>query len=919
MGRRTAVAAGILAIAVAAVWPPAVYGAPAGIPWRSPGASAAPESAGLDALRTRGEGRHLVLEFESLPDAAGRENLEANGIRLLRYLGGNAYFAGTAGGTRAAAVAGEAGVTAAYAVDTAWKMDPEVAAARYPEHALVELPGASGRGSRSSDEPTVAFTVLFHGDVALANAAVQAVERLGGVVHGRLEAVNGLEVWIPAGNEKRLAEQDIVQWVEFVPPPFHFTNAENRELTEVARLQEAPFSLDGSGVTVMVYDGGSATVSHVDLEGRAFACDKSPVCEHATHVAGTIAGSGAARPDRLYRGMAPAAEVRSYGWPMDPSLGGPPNEGNVGLFADYAEAVRTFGAAVANNSWGFNANTYNATVEFFDIAAAGGELGPPLCVVFANGNEQRYSDTGFETTGAPALAKNVISVGALNANDDSMTAFSSWGPTHDGRLKPDVCAPGGQSDGDGGVTSCAPDGGYQAMQGTSMAAPTVTGICALLFQDWRARRPGQPDPRNATIKALLAHNAVDLGRPGPDYSHGYGSVRAQATIECMRRDGFVEGAVDHGASEDYAVVIESAVPALKATLAWDDFPGTENTARDLINDLDLVAIAPDGRTRHLPWHLDPGHPDAPATRGPRDDLNNMEQVLVENPAPGTWTVRVTGASVPYGPQKFSLVATPSPAPSADWEESRAARAAAAAAPEPFDAADAQRWALIVGVGAYQDGTLGPLPNAVRDARAVRDALVSARGGFPAENVLLLVDDADEPNLCPTRNNLLAALTSWFKLPGDNDSLLLFYAGHGVESEDKLYLLPIDARMADVANTAVAYELVMEKLNASKAKRSIVILDACHSAKGRGAERFMTSAMMSNIELCSEGHITLASCKESELSHDYEEKGHGVFTWFLLDAIAGPGDSNGDGIVTALEVSTYTLEKTRRWAAGRGLE
>ena len=133
-------------------------------------------------------------------------------------------------------------------------------------------------------------------------------------------------------------------------------------------------------------------------------------------------------------------------------------------------------------------------------------------------------------------------MGALNSNDDSMTGFSSWGPTDDGRMKPDVSAPGCQNTDDDGVTSTSSSGdnNYTTKCGTSMASPTVCGLSALLLEDYRTHFAGLPDPRNSTLKALLAHSAEDLGNAGPDYQFGYGSVRIVDAIDVMRAGRFAE-------------------------------------------------------------------------------------------------------------------------------------------------------------------------------------------------------------------------------------------------------------------------------------------------------------------------------------------------------------------------------------------
>jgi len=196
------------------------------------------------------------------------------------------------------------------------------------------------------------------------------------------------------------------------------------------------------------------------------------------------------------------------------------------------------------------------------------------------------------------------------------------------------------------------------MCGTSMASPTVCGLCALILQDFKVQFPDDPLPRNATLKVLLAHNAVDLGNTGPDYIYGYGSVRGRDTIDFMRTGTFLEDALDQSEDRLYLVHVLPGTGSLKVTMAWDDPPGAVNTIPELVNDLDLIAISPAGETTHYPWTLDPDSPGSSAVRTQPDRINNIEQVAVDNPEPGTWAIRVNGYSVPSGPQVFSIAATP---------------------------------------------------------------------------------------------------------------------------------------------------------------------------------------------------------------------------------------------------------------------
>jgi hypothetical protein len=252
-----------------------------------------------------------------------------------------------------------------------------------------------------------------------------------------------------------------------------------------------------------------------------------------------------------------------------------------------------------------------------------------------------------------------MTIGALNSNNDSVTSFTSWGPCDDGRLKPDVSAPGCQSGGDNSVTSCSSDGGYTGKCGTSMASPTAAGVSALVLQQYRETFPSNPDFRNSLLRAIMAQTAVDLGNPGPDYQTGYGSIRAQPAVDLIIEERLDEDAVSQGEVYTFTVDVDSGED-LKVTLAWDDPAGTPDVNPVLVNDLDLRIIGPDS-TVYLPWTLDPDNPGLPAVRTARDGTNDIEQVKIDGAGAGTYAVEVIGFNVAQGPeQPFGIAMSHAP-------------------------------------------------------------------------------------------------------------------------------------------------------------------------------------------------------------------------------------------------------------------
>jgi len=637
------------------------------IQWRSGVRAASTADEPLAVARRLGElaqrpARHVIVRFAEPVTDPTRAALFGAGVQLLSYLGENAYFAALAQGGVDERALSALPLVQAEAVRPEHKLHPQFADGNAPLHAQVGLDALGA--------PQVAAYVVFHPDVTEAEALATLAAR-GVTVRDSVSLVHALVIELPLAAVRALADEDQVQWLEPPLPRMSEWNDSARARIGANVAQAAPYNLSGLGVNVLVYDAGFARATHVDFGGRLTVRDASGLLGHSTHVAGTIGGSGAASGGQ-FAGMAPAVTMQSYGFQYDGTgvfLYTNPGD----LQADYNQAINTFGADIANNSIGTNTETngfacsiqgdYGVTDQLIDSIVRGG-LGAPFRIVWADGNERQGTRCNVEGFGAyystapPATAKNHITVGALNSNNDTMTSFSSWGPTDDGRLKPDISSAGCQSDVDGGLTSTysGSDTQYATLCGTSMAAPTVCGASALLMEDYRAHFPG-PDMRNSTLKILLAHTAVDLGNVGPDYQFGYGSVRIVAAIDFMRLGDFRESSVSQGGVVSYVVNVPAGTPQLEVSLAWDDFPGTPNVVPSQINDLDLRVLSPSS-SQAFPWTLDPLNPSAPAVRVARNTRDNLEQVSLDNPVAGVWTVEVSGFNVPQGPQPFSICASP---------------------------------------------------------------------------------------------------------------------------------------------------------------------------------------------------------------------------------------------------------------------
>jgi subtilisin family serine protease len=354
-------------------------------------------------------------------------------------------------------------------------------------------------------EAMILANVLFQRDVPGTTKGVATAHKHHAIVVAKLESINGLVIMLSWGNLHDLAAEDDVQWIEPAGTRLDPLNDDVRKRVGVddASGDRQVYGLDGAGINVLVYDIGIASLFHPDLSQRVFIGDNmfrvgNP--DHPTHVTGTIGGDGVFSGG-VFVGMAPNVNIVSFGTDTDILMPGAFGTDLVDLITDYKTSISTHLVVIANNSIGKSRTdcndlgTYSAFSKEVDAIVHGSLTnGKSFRVVWAIGNERLYTapehrcdDRQYDTLILPTASKNPVGVGAVNSDDDTVWHGSSWGPADDGRIKPDIVAPGCQTGGDHGVTSCAaldPDlDFYWTSCGTSFAAPTVTGIGALLLQD----------------------------------------------------------------------------------------------------------------------------------------------------------------------------------------------------------------------------------------------------------------------------------------------------------------------------------------------------------------------------------------------------------------------------------------------------
>ncbi len=430
-------------------------------------------------------------------------------------------------------------------------------------------------------------------------------------------------------------------------------------------------NLNGQGMTVRVWDGGNVRTTHNAFGGRVTIGDdaSNPAnIFHATHVTGTMIAS--ANPANI-KGMAFQANARTFNWTDDT-----------------AEAVSEaqLGMLISNHSYGVPITSNSVTLPSWYIGAYSNESvawdeityeAPYFLPVMSAGNDGQNNNNpepltfGYDKLTSDKTAKNSLIVancqdvttatnGTVVLSNILINPSSSQGPTDDLRIKPDITGNGT------GLTSTgnANNSATGSSSGTSMSSPNVAGTLLLIQQHFK--NVTNNFDRSATLKGLVCHTADDTGNIGPDPVFGWGLLNAKKAVETITNNGLSSWISEENLNnnEVYTMTVNSNGTApLMATISWTDLPGVANNgtlgANDptpaLVNDLD-IRITRNGTT-YYPWKLT-SDIESPAIRTEDNAVDNVEQVKIDNPPAGQYTITVSRkGSLVTGNQKFSLVIT----------------------------------------------------------------------------------------------------------------------------------------------------------------------------------------------------------------------------------------------------------------------
>ncbi len=564
---------------------------------------------------------YALVQFDKIPDPMKRNAMPQYGIYLFDYVKDGAYLAE---------------ITNEQSINYLKVAGASILLGIKAQSKLATNLAGLNRQLPADKEDVIAVSYFGNIDQHIVK---KELERAGAqIVQYKIQPSRILFVHATEKELNKIAALPFVSYISRQSLKIELLNYNNRAIHGVDGVSAASGrNLQGAHVTIGMGDNADPS-THIDFSGRLILRNSQAPANHGTHTTGTAAGGGILNP--LYRGMAPKATIVSQ-------------EFNDILF-NSSVFITDYNMVLTNNSYFQGSNgcpgdgEYDALSNYADSQLY---ANPSLMHVFAAGN-----DGGFTCNPYPAafatiksgfqVSKNVLTVGAIDNTTYGIKASSSRGPVFDGRLKPEIMA-GGQN-----ITSTYTNNTYGTTSGTSMSAPTVTGILALMYERYRQLHGGA-DPSAALMKAIACNSADDLGNPGPDYSFGFGMVNARTAVETIENNQYFSGVL---AGFDSVQINTPSLPGgnyqLKIMLYWPDQPAAPFTSAALVNDLDLIVDAPDG-SHHYPLILDPspGNVNNNAVEG-QDHRNNIEQVVINNPPAGVFTIRVKGSAIPFGTQNF---------------------------------------------------------------------------------------------------------------------------------------------------------------------------------------------------------------------------------------------------------------------------
>jgi|GEM_PF-1178693 len=583
-----------------------------------------------DRARTvRRESSVYIVQFDTHPLDSYREEIEQLGGSIHGYIPENAHLVEMVDAATVASVEKLAYVNEVLPYEAEHKIEEQ-------------LDDAVGAGVVGTTRYSI---LLLETGQAAMQSVVAEISAAGGFVHFQSHETGRLEATIAASIVDLVLSLDMVEFIDLWTPPE--SDVDKARTIGGANYVEGVQGYNGSGVNGAVFDDGLFQ-QHSQFQARPpqIILDNSGD-GHGTPVYGIVFASG--QPDAQYRGVLPEAQgiFSTYGGSFD----------RASITAQLVDPNGPYRAVFQTSSWG-NGRTRSYTTTSAELDQ----------IIFDNDilTLQSQSNAGTQDSRPQAWAKNVVSVGGfyhydnLNPADDAWANSASIGPASDGRIKPDLAFwfDATQTVSDSGSNA------YRSFGGTSGATPLTAGYFGLLFEMWAdgvfLGTPGlnrdvfDSRPHAATAKALAINTAYEYDFSGRSADmtrthQGWGRIDVQNAYDTAMSGG-IPILVDEtdlltpGATNTYSFSSFAGNNcAVRATMAYTDLPGSPNSTVHRVNDLSLRLTAPNGTVYWGNNGLRDGNWSTAG--GSSNTVDTVENVFLNNPAAGTWTVEVFGDAI----------------------------------------------------------------------------------------------------------------------------------------------------------------------------------------------------------------------------------------------------------------------------------
>lgn len=561
----------------------------------------------------------LLLKLKKIPDNYIHKKLLSHKIILLKYISNNTYLAQLPDTTKLHQLR-DMDITTFLSPLPQSKINPSLVHTKTTEHTQ-------------------------------ADKQVQIVARYSGGNHA-LSALSAFQIEY-IDTEKQLITLNIhwsdidklaaLPFIHSIAPPLPapiFTAYNGRGQHHIDYVQGIE-GLTGKNVTVGIGDRGR--FEHIDGQHRTINYD-TLIDYHGSLISGVIGGSGNIRES--WRGVAPECNLLTTAAQQ--------------VLDSLPVYYTNHDVVLTNNSYKFNSsfcheialyNLYSGLLDDQLLAY------PEVMHIFSAANDALVNVNGcngyppaYQTVASFYNAgKNPLTVAGIRY-DNTPYASSGRGPTVDGRIKPEITAKALNVYGAASINGNFNK--YTGANGVSFAVPFVVGTMALMYEQYN--NIYNQNPSGALMKSIACNSADDIGNPGPDYTYGFGRINAKAAIEVIKNGQFYSDSLSHNEIKTQTISVPSGMRELRVMLYWHDEAGSETASKMLVNDLDISLTTPDG-TNYLPWVLDPSPTGCAlnATRG-IDTLNNIEQITLNNPMEGNYTIQVKGNLLPFGKKAFFI-------------------------------------------------------------------------------------------------------------------------------------------------------------------------------------------------------------------------------------------------------------------------